>query len=96
MGWQELTESGFNTLVLERGRGVMHIVDYSRMSKFSWQLPIANRLPPEELNFYTLQSRNGAHQSNKHLLVKDTENPYNEIKLFDWIRDYHAGGRSIM
>ncbi len=27
-------------------------------------------------------------------MVKDTENPYTEVKPFDWIRGYHVGGRS--
>lgn len=97
-GWaaKELTEKGLKTLVLERGRDVKHVVDYPTMTKDPWQLPTANRLPPEELKFYPVQSRNGVHQSNKHWWVKDTENPYTEIKPFDWIRGYHAGGRSIM
>ncbi len=97
-GWaaKELTEKGLKTLVLERGRDVRHIIDYPTMTKAPWQLPNANRLPPEELKFYPVQSRNGIGQTNKHWWVKDTENPYTEVKPFDWIRGYHAGGRSIM
>ena len=57
-GWaaKELTEKGLKTLVLERGRDVKHVVDYPTMTKDPWQLPTANRLPPEELKFYPVQS----------------------------------------
>ena len=98
-GWaaKELTEKGLKTLVLERGRDVKHVVDYPTMTKDPWQLPNADQLTHEELKFYPVQSRtNWLGQANKHWWVKDTENPYTEIKPFDWIRGYHVGGRSIM
>jgi len=98
-GWaaKELTEKGLKTLVLERGRDVKHVVDYPTMTKEPWQLPHANKLPAEELKFYPVQSRtNWVTQANKHWWVKDDENPYTEVKPFDWIRGYHTGGRSIM
>ncbi len=28
--------------------------------------------------------------------VNDKENPYNEVKPFNWLRGYHVGGRSLM
>ena len=98
-GWaaKELTEKGLKTLVLERGRAVKHVTDYPTMTKDPWQLPHANSLPAEEMKFYPVQSRtNWVNQANKHWWVKDTENPYTEVKPFDWIRGYHEGGRSIM
>lgn len=98
-GWaaKELTEKGLKTLVLERGRDVKHVVDYPTMTKEPWQLPHANKLPAEELKYYPVQSRtNWVTQANKHWWVKDDENPYTEVKPFDWIRGYHTGGRSIM
>ncbi|MEK6781988.1 MAG: GMC family oxidoreductase [Bacteroidota bacterium] len=98
-GWaaKELTEKGLKTLVLERGRAVKHVMDYPTMTKDPWQLPLANKLPAEEMKFYPVQSRtNWVNQANKHWYVKDTENPYTEVKPFDWIRGYHEGGRSIM
>ena len=97
-GWaaKELTEKGLKTLVLERGRDVKHVVDYPTMTKDPWQLPHADRLSDEELKLYPVQSRtNWVNQSNKHWWVKDHENPYTEVKPFDWIRGYHVGGRSI-
>ncbi len=97
-GWaaKELTEKGLKTLVLERGRNVVHVTDYPTMTKDPWQLPNANRLSDDELKFYPVQSRTGwISPANKHWWVKDTENPYTEVRPFDWIRGYHAGGRSI-
>ena len=97
-GWaaKELTEKGLKTLVLERGRDVKHVVDYPTMTKDPWQLPHGGKLSAEELKLYPVQSRtNWLEQSHKHWWVKDLENPYTEIKPFDWIRGYHVGGRSI-
>jgi choline dehydrogenase-like flavoprotein len=98
-GWaaKELTQKGLKTLVLERGRDVQHVKDYPTMLKESWELPNADRLTPEDLKLYPVQSRTKwLSQSNKHWFVKDAENPYTEVKPFDWIRGYHVGGRSIM
>ena len=98
-GWaaKELTEKGLKTLVLERGRDVRHKLDYPTMLKEPWELPHANRLTPEEVKFMPVQTRTGwISQATKHWWVNDLENPYEEIKPFDWIRGYHVGGRSIM
>ncbi|HTF20205.1 MAG TPA: GMC family oxidoreductase [Chryseolinea sp.] len=98
-GWaaKELTEKGLRTLVLERGREVEHLRDYPTMMKNPWELPHGNRVTPEELKFYPVQSRtNWINQGNKHWWVNDLDNPYTEVKPFDWIRGYHTGGRSLM
>lgn len=98
-GWaaKELTEKGLNTLVLERGRDVKHVEDYPTMWKEPWELPYGNRITAEELKHYKKQNRTGytVTQSTKHWWVKDTDQPYEEVKRFDWIRGYHVGGRSI-
>lgn len=98
-GWaaKELTQKGLKTLVLERGRDVKHQVDYPTMTKDPWQLPLGGQLSEEEIKLYPIQSRtNWVNQANKHWWVNDLENPYTEVKPFDWIRGYHAGGRSLM
>jgi len=99
-GWaaKELTEKGLNTLVLERGRDVEHVEDYPTMHKEPWELPYGNQLPAEELKHYKKQNRTGytVRQTSKHWWVKDTNQPYEEVQRFDWIRGYHVGGRSIM
>ena len=99
-GWsaKELTENGLNTLVLERGRDVKHIEDYPTATLDPWELPRANQIPDEEKKHYQKQMRTGytIRESTKHWWIKDTDQPYEERKRFDWIRGYHVGGRSIM
>jgi len=99
-GWsaKELTENGLNTLVLERGRDVEHIEDYPTALLDPWELPRANQIPAEERKHYKKQMRTGytIRESTKHWWIKDTDQPYEERKRFDWIRGYHVGGRSIM
>src|SRR4028118_2062562 len=48
-GWaaKELTEKGFKTLVLERGRDVKHIQDYPTTNKMPWELERRGKLPLE-------------------------------------------------
>lgn len=99
-GWaaKELTEKGLKTLVLERGRMVEHIKDYPTMSKHPWELPLGDTLTQEEIKKYPVQSRVGYNMKPSviHWWVNDKENPYTEVKRFDWIRGYHVGGRSLM
>jgi choline dehydrogenase-like flavoprotein len=98
-GWaaKELTEKGLKTLVLERGRMVKH-PDYPTATKDPWDFPNNDTLSKTESQDYLKQSRTGytIKHSTKHWWVKDTENPYTEIKRFDWMRGYHVGGRSLM
>ena len=99
MAAKELCEKGLKTLVLERGRNVKHVVDYPTANSDAWDLPYRDRVPHEEVQkHYQKQSRTGytIKQSSKHWFVKDDENPYTEVKRFDWMRGYHVGGRSIM
>ncbi len=99
-GWaaKELCEKGLKTLVLERGKNVRHIVDYPTMYKAPWELPYADELTQDQIKNYPVQKRTGYTllQSTKHWFVNDLENPYTEVKRFDWIRGYHVGGRSLM
>jgi choline dehydrogenase-like flavoprotein len=97
-GWaaKELTEKGLKTLVLERGRLVKH-PDYPTATKDPWDLPYSGRPTQEDLRQQGVQARTGytIRQDIKHWFVNDLENPYTEIKRFDWMRGYHVGGRSI-
>ncbi len=98
-GWaaKELTENGLNTLVLERGRDVPH-GEYPTATLEPWDLPRNDQIPAEERQHYEKQMRTGytIRESTKHWWIKDTDQPYEEINRFDWIRGYHVGGRSIM
>lgn len=97
-GWaaKELTEKGLKTLVLERGRMVKH-PDYPTATKDPWDFPNAGRPTQEDLKQQGKQARTGytVAQGHKHWFVNDLENPYTEVKRFDWMRGYHVGGRSI-
>jgi choline dehydrogenase-like flavoprotein len=99
-GWaaKELSEKGLKTLVLERGRNVRHVTDYPTMNMDPWDLPYRDQVPADELKKYEKQNRTGytIRQSTKHWWVNDLENPYAEVKRFDWIRGYHVGGRSLL
>lgn len=98
-GWaaKELTEKGLKTLVLERGRMVKH-PDYPTATKNPWDFPNGGKPTQEDLQKQAKQNRTGytVRQEIKHWFVNDLENPYTEIKRFDWMRGYHVGGRSIM
>jgi choline dehydrogenase-like flavoprotein len=98
-GWaaMELTTKGLKTLVLERGRMVKH-PEYPTATKDPWDLPNADRPTQEDLQKQAVQNRTGytVRQSTKHWFVNDLENPYTEVRRFDWMRGYHVGGRSIM
>lgn len=98
-GWaaKELCERGLKTLVLERGRNVEHIKDYPTALKHPWELPYHGKVPAAEVKFFPVQKRAGyLDQSNKHWWINDLENPYTEVKPFDWIRGNHVGGKSLM
>ncbi len=99
-GWaaKELSEKGFKTLVLERGRMVKHIEDYPTMHDDPWDYKFKGQVPREEEKEQFKQARTGytINEASKHWFVNDLKHPYNEVKRFDWMRGYHVGGRSIM
>lgn len=98
-GWaaKELCEKGLKTIVLERGRNVEHIKDYTTATKKPWELHHRGRDTMEVKSNYEIQSRCYAFdEATQHFWVNDKENPYNEIKPFNWLRGYHVGGRSLM
>lgn len=95
-GWaaKELTEGGLKTLVLERGKNVTHIKDYTTATKHPWEFANGTHLTNEELAERPVQSSH-CDAGNKHFYVKDTEHPYIQEKPFKWIRGYQVGGRSL-
>ncbi len=96
-GWaaKELTQKGLKTLLLERGREVMHVRDYPTANLKPWEFP--NRLlvtaadrenDPVQSLVYT--------EGSKHFFVRDKDHPYVQDKPFNWIRGYQVGGRSLV
>ena len=98
-GWaaKELCESGLKTLVLERGRMLKHVEDYTTANLDNWDLPLGDVITNKIKERQPKQSRTGYvnRETTKHLFVDDIDHPYNEDKPFDWIRGYHVGGRSL-
>ncbi len=99
-GWaaKELSEKGLKTLVLERGRKVEHVNDYTTAGLDKWDLPNRGKVSAKELEQdYPKQNRTGytIDEAGKHFFVKDSEHPYQETKRFDWMRGYQLGGRSL-
>ncbi|TSE06773.1 MULTISPECIES: GMC oxidoreductase [Aquimarina] len=99
-GWaaKELCEKGLKTLVLERGRMVKHIEDYTTMNNDPWDSEFKGRPSREDVKQQEKQHRTGyvTDKEHSHFFVNDLKHPYNETKRFDWIRGYQVGGRSLM
>ncbi|MEM7368759.1 MAG: GMC family oxidoreductase [Bacteroidota bacterium] len=98
-GWaaKELTEKGLKTLVLERGRDVKH-GDYPTAHSETWDFEGRGQKDPEKIKTQLKQNRTGytTRPASAHWFVNDLDNPYSEVKRFDWMRGYHVGGRSLM
>jgi choline dehydrogenase-like flavoprotein len=97
-GWaaKELCEKGLKTLVLERGRNVVHNKDYPTATKHPWEFQHRGRVTREDLEANPLISKTYAYaEDTKHFFVKDKDHPYVQEKPFDWIRGYQVGGKSI-
>src|SRR5215207_6766428 len=58
-GWaaKELCEKGLKTLVLERGRNVEHIKDYTDTNKMPWELTHRGRLSEKDYESSPIQSK---------------------------------------
>src|SRR4051812_36692759 len=98
-GWaaKELCEHGIKTLVLERGRNVVHKKDYPTAMKSPWELTHRGRLPLAIEKENPIISKCYAFdETAQHFFVKDKEHPYVQEKPFDWIRGYQVGGKSLM
>lgn len=95
-GWaaKELTQGGLKTLVLERGRNVKHIIDYTTALKHPWEFKYRSHLSNKDAAERPIQ-RSHCDDTNKHFFVKDSEHPYVQINPFKWIRGYQVGGRSL-
>jgi choline dehydrogenase-like flavoprotein len=98
-GWaaKELCEKGLKTLVLERGRNVRHIQDYTTALRDPWELPHNNRPTNDDRKTQPIQSTLYLYdQSTKQFLVDDTRYSYEQAQPFNWYRGYQVGGRSLL
>jgi choline dehydrogenase-like flavoprotein len=98
-GWaaKELTEKGLRVLLLERGRNVEHITDYVNATKGPWEYPHrGGRTRSMEEAYPVLKRDYPLNEKNLAFWASDKDNPYTEVKRFDWYRGYQVGGRSLM
>jgi choline dehydrogenase-like flavoprotein len=99
-GWaaKELTEKGLKVAMIERGRDLKHIKDYTTATLDPWDLPHRGRPDNKAKEEYWAGVRTGytANEDHRFMFENDKENPYEETKRFDWIRAYHTGGRSLL
>lgn len=95
-GWaaKELCQKGLRTLVLERGRDVQHIRDYSTASMSPWEFTHRLNLTNTDREENPIQSGQ-FDESTRQFFVNEKEHPYIQEKPFHWVRGYQVGGRSI-
>jgi choline dehydrogenase-like flavoprotein len=98
-GWaaKELTEKGLKTIMLERGRNIEHVKDYENARKAPWEFTYRGKKTRQMTEDRPVLSRHyGSIEKNLDWWVDEKECPYVETKVFDWIRGYHVGGRSLL
>jgi choline dehydrogenase-like flavoprotein len=100
-GWaaKELTEKGLKVLMVDRGRELKHIEDYSTALSESWDLKHRGRLSIEDKAKFPIQSREGAypiHEGNKDFWLVEKEQAYQQTQAFEWFRPSISGGKSML
>ena len=100
-GWaaKELTEHGLRTLVLERGRDLVHgHAGYANEHKPAWEFAHRNRgVGPAQAPTQRVQSRiPWMDEAALPLYQDDTEHPYVEEAPFTWIQGRTIGGKSLL
>jgi choline dehydrogenase-like flavoprotein len=98
-GWaaKELCEQGLKTLVLERGRNVVHLKDYPTATMNPWEFAHRGEMTREFVKENPLITKAaGFGEDTAHFFIKDADHPYEQKKPFDWIRGYQVGGKSLI
>jgi len=98
-GWaaKELTEKGLKVLLLERGKNIEHVKDYTNATKNPWELPYHGRTPQEMIMEHPVLRRDYVlNAANVDWWAPEKDCPYTETKPFDWFRGYQVGGRSLL
>jgi choline dehydrogenase-like flavoprotein len=98
-GWaaKEFCDHGLKTLVIERGRNVVHLKDYPTATMNPWDFPHRGKLPLSVTEKNPIVNRCYAfNETSQHFFVKDELHPYVQEKPFDWIRGYQVGGKSLL
>jgi choline dehydrogenase-like flavoprotein len=95
-GWaaKELCEKGLKTLVIERGRNVVHIKDYPTANLNPWDFKYNLNNTEKEKAEAPIKTAYG-NAADNIFFVKDSDYPYIQEKPFNWVRGYQVGGRSL-
>jgi choline dehydrogenase-like flavoprotein len=95
-GWaaKELCEKGLKTLVVERGRNVVHVKDYPTALLAPWDFPHGLTNTITDKNADPISSEN-YNPGTKQFFVNDQDHPYIQDDPFHWVRGYQVGGRSL-
>jgi len=95
-GWaaKELCQKGLKTLLLDRGRNVEHLKDYTTAMQSPWDFEHRLNHTAKEMEENPVQCL-VADAANKHFYASDKEHPYVQEKPFAWVRGYQVGGRSL-
>jgi choline dehydrogenase-like flavoprotein len=95
-GWaaKEFCEKGLKTLILERGREVIHVKDYPNASKPPWDFEHRGMVSIADRKDY--QGAKYLREETLNWVLKDDEQPFIQEKPFRWVRGYHMGGKSLM
>ena len=97
-GWaaKELCERGLKTLLLERGRNIVHNADYPTALMHPWEFRHRGMMPREYMDANPITSKAWLYdEGSAHFFIRDDDHPYVQEKPFDWIRGYQVGGRSL-
>ena len=98
-GWaaKELCEKGIKTLVLERGRNVVHLKDYPTATMNPWEFEHRGAMTEKFMEENPLITKAaGFDDSTDHFFIKDNDHPYVQQKPFEWIRGYQVGVKSLI
>jgi choline dehydrogenase-like flavoprotein len=95
-GWaaKELCQKGLKTLLLDRGRNVEHVKDYTTALLNPWDFS-------HRLNNTTKEKAENpiqcfvSDEGNRQFYASDKEHPFIQVKPFNWVRGYQVGGRSL-
>src|ERR1700755_207397 len=77
-GWaaKELCDNGIKTLLLERGKNVVHLKDYPTATMAPWDFPHRGQMPLKVTEENPVVSRCYAfYEGSQHFFVKDKKNP---------------------
>ncbi len=98
-GWaaKELTEKGLKTIMLERGKDIVHVKDYVNATKGPWEFPHRGGRTQQMIKDHPVLKRDyPLNEMNLDWWADEQKCPYTEVKRMDWFRGYHVGGRSLL